>query len=89
MQPRIGYWFPAKRYGWGWGLPITWQGRVVFAVFFGLVAAGAFLFPPRQMLVTYVVYVVLLCVVLIGICWLKGEPPRWRWGDDEHGAGEG
>jgi hypothetical protein len=20
------YWFPAKRYGWGWGLPTVWQG---------------------------------------------------------------
>ena len=20
------YWFPAKRYGWGWGPPSTWQG---------------------------------------------------------------
>jgi hypothetical protein len=25
------YWFPAKRYGWGWGIPVTWQGWVVFA----------------------------------------------------------
>ena len=20
------YWFPVKRYGWGWGLPGTWEG---------------------------------------------------------------
>ncbi len=26
-QPR--YWFPAETYGWGWGLPITWEGWVV------------------------------------------------------------
>ena len=24
------YWFPAKSYGFGWGLPITWQGWLVF-----------------------------------------------------------
>ena len=23
-------WFRAKRYGWGWGLPITWQGWAFF-----------------------------------------------------------
>lgn len=23
------YWFPAKRFGWGWGLPSAWQGWVV------------------------------------------------------------
>jgi hypothetical protein len=22
------FWFPAKRYGWGWGLPVKWQGLV-------------------------------------------------------------
>jgi hypothetical protein len=26
------------------------------------------------------VYVVALSALLFGICWLKGEPPRWRWG---------
>ena len=30
-QPK--YWFPAKRYGWGWGLPGTWQGWLVVAAF--------------------------------------------------------
>ncbi len=28
---RQPYWFPAKTYGWGWGLPVTWQGWVVTA----------------------------------------------------------
>lgn len=27
------YWFPAKHYGWGWGLPIAWRGWLVFAAF--------------------------------------------------------
>lgn len=83
MGPKPEYWFPAKRYGWGWGPPITWQGWVVFAAFIALVAAGTLWFPPHKMPVPYLVYVVLLCAVLTGICWLKGEPPRWRWGDDK------
>lgn len=36
-------WFPAKRYGWGWGLPVTWQGWVVLQMAMGqrrLTAAG-------------------------------------------------
>lgn len=28
------YWFPAKRYGWGWGPPATWQGWVVLLLWF-------------------------------------------------------
>jgi len=27
--------------------------------------------------------VAVLCALLIGVCWLKGEPPRWRWGNNE------
>ena len=32
MNKEMRYWFPAKRYGWGWGPPQTWQGWVVFVV---------------------------------------------------------
>jgi hypothetical protein len=29
-----------------------------------------------------VAYMIALSVVLTAICWWKGEPPGWRWGDD-------
>ncbi|HXC26859.1 MAG TPA: hypothetical protein VNV38_02815 [Stellaceae bacterium] len=80
MRSGANYWFPAKRYGWGWGFPITWQGWLVFAAFFVLLALGVFLFPPQQTPALYFVYIVVLSAILVGICWLKGEPPRWRWG---------
>jgi hypothetical protein len=76
------YWFPAKRYGWGWGPPSAWQGWVVMAVFVILVLAGVLLFPPRESAPRFVGYVLGLAVALTGVCWWKGEPPRWRWGDD-------
>jgi hypothetical protein len=82
-MPEPKYWFPAKRYGWGWGFPSMWQGWLVFGAFFALVAAGFVLFrvfPPQEALVAYLIYVVVLSGVLVVICWLKGEPPRWRWG---------
>ena len=82
MQPDQHYWFPAKRYGWGWGTPTTWQGWVVLVAFIGLVVLGALLFPPAKALAAYVTYIAVLTVLLIGVCWLKGEPPRWRWGGD-------
>ena len=83
MQSDGRYWFPAKRYGWGWGLPATWQGWLVMVVFVALVAAGAFLFPPNKMMAAFLLYVAVLSVALTGVCWLTGEPPRWRWGEDE------
>jgi hypothetical protein len=46
MQTEPKYWFPAKRYGWGWGVPSAWQGWLVMGAFLVLVLAGSFLFPP-------------------------------------------
>jgi hypothetical protein len=74
------YWFPAKTYGWGWGLPSSWQGWLVIAAFIALLVAGSFAFPPRAALGPYLAYTAVLCGLLIGVCWLTGEPPRWRWG---------
>ena len=34
------YWFPARRYGWGWGLPATWQGWLVLAGYVLLALVG-------------------------------------------------
>jgi len=76
----VAYWFRAKRYGWGWGLPATWQGWVVLAVFIALIVAGRFVFPPREHAMAFVTYILVSIALLVAICWIKGEPPRWRWG---------
>ena len=75
-------WFPAKRYGWGWGVPVTWQGWVVLIGYFTLLAAGIFfLLPERHAILLGFVFV--LTLVFVAICYAKGEKPRWRWGDSE------
>lgn len=78
MAEQPHYWFPAKRYGWGWGPPVAWQGWFVLAVFFALVFGGAFVLLPSRGQFAYVAYCAVLCVLLVAVCWLKGEPPRWR-----------
>jgi lipoprotein signal peptidase len=80
MAEPTPYWFPAKRYGWGWGLPRTWQGWVVLLAFALLLLLGFVLFPPTQDVVPFIVYVAVLSAALFGICYVKGEPPAWRWG---------
>lgn len=75
------YWFPAKRYGWGWGPPTVWQGWVVLVIFLVLVAGGAFTLLPSHGPLVFVAYAFVLCLVLVAVCWMKGERPRWRWGD--------
>ena len=77
------YWFPAKRYGWGWGFPITWEGWVVFLGFLGFVMAGALFIHPRTDLAGFLMYIGVLSLLFAGICWWKGEPARWRWGGDD------
>jgi len=76
------YWFRAKRYGWGWGLPLTWEGWLVLAVFVGLLIGGSLAFPPSQQPALYFAFVAILSAVLFVVCWLTGEPLRWRWGAD-------
>lgn len=82
MTDERPYWFYAKTYGWGWGLPATWQGWVVLVAFFVLLIAGAIFLLPRCGVLWFNVYVFVLAAVLIAICWKTGEPPHWRWGDD-------
>jgi hypothetical protein len=81
MPPDRKFWFPAKHYGWGWGLPVSWQGWLVLAIFLGLLLGGAPIFVPKRP-EAYFLYVFVLSVLLTAVAWLKGEPPRWRWGKD-------
>jgi len=74
-------WFPAKKYGWGWGPPCAWQGWVVMAVWLVLLGGGWLFIAPRS-IGLFVGYAFVLGAVLFVVAWLKGEPPRWRWGKD-------
>ena len=76
------YWFPAKRLGWGWGAPRVWQGWAVLAVFFVLVVSGAVVLLPGRSPLAFLAWSILLCALLVVVCWVKGEPPRWRGGGE-------
>jgi hypothetical protein len=82
MTEKPDVWFPAKTYGWGWGPPKDWRGWTVLAVFFALVAASVALFPPTRSPGAFLVSNAALAFALTGVCWLKGEKPKWRWGRD-------
>lgn len=79
------YWFPAKRYGWGWGLPNRWQGWVVVAVYAALVLTAVYSLHPEQEPLRFFLGLAIPTLALVTVCWLKGEPPRWRWGDEDNG----
>jgi hypothetical protein len=79
MQPGAKkYWFPAKKYGWGWGPPACWQGWAVLGIWLLVFVASALCLASN--IPAFVVFALLLATILTFICYLKGEPPRWRWG---------
>lgn len=81
MTGDIQYWFPAKTHGWGWGMPTLWQGWVVLAVYAVLVIVGLLVFPPKAETTDFVIHMSVISLLLVMICYIKGEPPKWRWGD--------
>ena len=72
-------WFPAKTRGWGWGLPVTWQGWVVFVLYFSLLALGVVGLYDSVFSVPFWIYLVAITAAFIVVCYLKGETLRWRW----------
>ncbi|MGH8456645.1 MAG: hypothetical protein ACRETW_05590 [Stenotrophobium sp.] len=74
------YWFSVKRYGWGWGLPATWEGWVVLLTWLAVVVPVSGWLAAHKDVVLALPFVVFMTVVLLLICFAKGEPPRWRWG---------
>jgi len=76
MDHERRYWFPAKRFGWGWGLPATWQGWCVLLVFLALVLVDAFVVMSRYGQVAFYIVLAVLVACLFFICWRTGEPPR-------------
>ena len=76
------YWFRAKRYGWGWGMPLTWEGWVVLVVWLGLFLATAVSLRSRLHTGEGILYLFGMVVALFGVCYWKGEPARWRSGND-------
>jgi uncharacterized membrane protein YhaH (DUF805 family) len=74
------FWFPAKKYGYGWGPPNCWQGWLVFLAYIVLMIGGYILLRPDKHLALFLGYIAILTAVLIVICYLKGEKAGRRWG---------
>jgi uncharacterized membrane protein YhaH (DUF805 family) len=73
-------WFPAKRYGWGWGLPCAWQGWAVLLAWMAAVTAGIVFLDSPGPSVWGFIFLIEMLAMLIVVCLMKGEKPRWRWG---------
>ncbi|HEX7816468.1 hypothetical protein [Dyella sp.] len=74
------YWFPAKSYGLGWGLPRVWQGWTTLVAYVVVIAVLAHQYPPHEVGNRFWLVTGLPTLALVLVCLIKGEPPRWRWG---------
>ena len=69
------YWFRRKRFGWGWGLPCSWQGWVFFIPWFAALAWVTAHFMPERPL-AFTMALAALTSILVTVCVVKGEPPQ-------------
>jgi hypothetical protein len=76
-------WFPAKKYGWGWGPPCAWQGWLVMALFVILLSVSGALLLPGGHVGLFIASAAVLSVAIFITCLAKGETPRWRWGENK------
>ncbi|GBR52409.1 hypothetical protein CSR02_05980 [Acetobacter pomorum] len=80
-------WFAAKRFGYGAGLPIAWQGWVALGLFLAVTLGSTFglsVLPLRRPLVAVGVVMVLNLAATVAFFWVcktrtKGGW-KWRWG---------
>ena len=75
------FWFPAQKYGFGWGMPVKWQGWIVLLGYILLIAAGIIFIDYSENRMWFYVYCSIPTIILILICWKKGEKAKWRWGN--------
>jgi hypothetical protein len=72
------YWFRAKRYGLGWGLPIAWQGWAVLVSWI-VIFALSFRFLISATSSLRVGFTSAMVILLLAICYWKGDPAGRRW----------
>jgi len=79
-------WFRAKKYGWGWGLPTTWQGWIIFIAYYVFILLDFFRIDANSHSASdtirpFIIQVVIATIILLFIVIITGEKPKWRWGN--------
>jgi hypothetical protein len=75
-------WFAPKRYGYGAGLPIAWQGWAVLALFLAIVGAAGLLLKDEPLLAATILVPALAALLVVTARTTRGGW-RWRWGEEE------
>lgn len=78
-------WFRAKRYGWGW-YPNSLEGWGVIllytiTVIFHFINIDRFSHSASDTMINFLIPFIINTIFLMIICFIKGEKPKWRWGE--------
>jgi hypothetical protein len=88
MNGRSEWWFPKKKYGFGWGLPTRWQGWAALAAFLVSIGIGLPLAGEKWGSTGRLVAGIGFSIALIVTCLIKGEPLRRHRDDGAHADGD-
>jgi len=82
MSDEEDAWFAPKRFGYGAGLPIRWQGWAVVALYLAAIGAAALLI--RYSWIAYGGILAAATAAFILVCAQKTRGGwRWRWGEKD------
>jgi hypothetical protein len=75
-------WFAPKRYGFGSGLPISWQGWLLTIGFMVAAIAVGSSFGDRPLVAVAILAPLTIAFLVIAVRTTKGGW-RWRWGEKD------
>lgn len=75
-------WFSPKRYGYGSGLPIAWQGWAVLAIYLVAILSSSYALGDEPLLLFAIVIPLTAVLVFITAKTTRGGW-QWRWGEKE------
>ena len=71
-------WFAVKRFGYGVGLPIAWEGWLLLSVFVAAMTLSALLLPP----LVFAVLIIPLTTAVLYLAYVRSDG-EWRWRNGE------
>ncbi len=75
-------WFPAKKFGYGAGLPFKWQGWALLLSHMAVIIGVAFLLKDSPMPFVPLALFIALAPMPIYAAHTEGKW-KWRWGDQD------
>jgi hypothetical protein len=75
-------WFHPKLYGYGAGLPCSWEGWLVLVAFVGVIVGDAYVLDDTQWRLRAAIGVLAFVALLVIVVAKTRGGWKWRWGQD-------